>query len=55
MSGILNPGTYTLSNVAVTTAVTAAILTGVDGLEGITAATIRCQFAYGSSGTSAKA
>lgn len=52
---MLNPGNFNLCNRAITTALTGEAQTAIDGLEGITAATIRCQFAYGSGGTTAKA
>jgi hypothetical protein len=55
MSGILNPGTFILCNKSITNALSAEVQTGVDGLEGIAAATLRAQFAYGSGGTTAKA
>jgi hypothetical protein len=51
---VLNPGSYDLCNRAITTALTGEVQTAVDGFEGITAATLRCQFAYGSGGTTAK-
>jgi hypothetical protein len=54
MGGILNPGSFPLLARTITTAITAEIETAVDGFEGIQAATIRCQFAYGSGGTTAK-
>lgn len=49
-----NPGDYTLLSLGITTALGAVAQTSVRNLEGISAATIEAQFAYGSSGTSCK-
>lgn len=49
-----NPGDFTLLSLGITTALGAAAQTSVRNLEGISAATIEAQFAYGSSGTSCK-
>jgi hypothetical protein len=54
MGGILNPGSFPLLARTLTTAITGELETAVDGFEGIQSATIKCQFAYGSGGTTAK-
>ena len=51
---MLNPGPRTLAQRAITTAITGEAQTLADDLAGIQAATIECQFQYGSGGTSAK-
>jgi hypothetical protein len=54
MSGMLNPGSYTLCNRVLTTALTGEAQTAIDGLEGITGASIKFQFSYGSGGATVK-
>jgi len=51
---VLNPGSYTLLSRQLTTAVAGEAQTAVDKLAGILAATLQCEFAYGSGGTSCK-
>ncbi|MGL3208304.1 hypothetical protein [Bradyrhizobium sp. BR 1433] len=51
---MLNPGDYTLAALGVTTALSGSAQTSIQDLEGMNAATIEAQFAYGSGGTSAK-
>lgn len=52
---MLNPGDYSLCDIAVTAALTGAAQTPVQNLEGILAATIEAKLYYGSGGTSMKA
>lgn len=52
---MLNPGDYSLCDLAVTTALTGVAQTPIQNLEGIVAATIEAKFSYGSGGTSLKA
>lgn len=52
---MLNPGDYSLCDLAVTTALTGIAQTPVQNLEGIVAATIEAKLSYGSGGTSLKA
>lgn len=54
MGGILNPGSFPLLSRTITTAITGEIETAVDGFEGIQSATLKCQFNWGSGGTTAK-
>jgi hypothetical protein len=51
---MLNPGSRTLAQRAITTAITGEAQTAFDDLAGIQAATIEAQFQYGSGGTAAK-
>jgi hypothetical protein len=51
---VLNPGQFTLLNRAITTALSGEAQTAIDKLAGIKSATLQCEFAYGSGGTSAK-
>ncbi|MER8539155.1 hypothetical protein NKH17_06775 [Mesorhizobium sp. M1334] len=51
---MLNPGQFNLLNRAITTAIAGEAQTAVDKLAGILAATLQCEFAYGSGGTSCK-
>lgn len=51
---MLNPGDYTLAALGITTALTGQAQTSIQDLEGMNAATIEAQFAYGSGGTSCK-
>ncbi len=51
---MLNPGQYTLLNRAATTALTGENQTATDKLAGILAATLQCEFSYGSGGTTCK-
>jgi hypothetical protein len=50
---MLNPGSYTLCNRAISTAVTGESQTAID-LTGVQACSIEAQFAYGSGGASCK-
>ena len=52
---MLNPGDYSLCDLAVTTALTGIAQTPIQNLEGILAATIEAKLYYGSGGTSLKA
>lgn len=52
---MLNPGDYSLCDLAVTTALTGIAQTPIQNLEGILAATIEAKLSYGSGGTSLKA
>ena len=52
---MLNPGDYSLCDLAITTALNAVAQTPIKNLEGMLAATIEARFAYGSGGASAKA
>lgn len=52
---MLNPGDYSLCDLAITTALNAVAQTPIKNLEGKLAATISARFAYGSGGTSCKA
>lgn len=52
---MLNPGDYSLCDLAVTTALTGVAQTPIQNLEGILAATIEAKLSYGSGGTSLKA
>lgn len=52
---MLNPGDYSLCDLAVTTALTGIAQTPVQNLEGIVAATIEAKLSYGSGGTTIKA
>ena len=45
-----SPGAYTLASLSLTTALSGQVQTTVDGLDGIAAATLECDFAYGSGG-----
>jgi hypothetical protein len=49
-----NPGDYSLLAIGITAALSAQAQTSIQNLEGMNAATIEAQFAYGSSGTSCK-
>ncbi|WP_194483138.1 hypothetical protein [Bradyrhizobium sp. CCBAU 21365] len=51
---MLNPGDYTLAALGITTALTGQAQTSISQLEGLIAATVEVQFAYGSGGTSCK-
>jgi hypothetical protein len=51
---MINPGDYSLADLAITAALNAVAQTPVVNLEGILAATIEARFAYGSGGTTAK-
>ena len=51
---MLNPGSRTLATRAITTALTGEAQTPFTDLAGILAATIECQFQYGSGGTTSK-
>ncbi|RWC29258.1 MAG: hypothetical protein EOS27_16530 [Mesorhizobium sp.] len=51
---MLNPGQFNLLNRAITTAIAGEAQTAVDKLAGILAATLQCEFAYGSGGTTCK-
>jgi hypothetical protein len=51
---MINPGDYSLADLAITTALNAVAQTPVVNLEGILAATIEARFAYGSGGITAK-
>lgn len=51
---MLNPGSRALVNTAITIAKTGEAQTAFTDLAGVEAATIECQFMYGSGGTSAK-
>jgi len=48
---MLNPGTYTLAALGITTALTSSIQTEIEDLEGALSATLEARFAYGSGGT----
>ncbi|MEJ6783769.1 hypothetical protein [Aminobacter sp. Piv2-1] len=52
---MLNPGDYSLCDLAVTTALNAVAQTPIKNLEGILAATIEAKLSYGSGGTSIRA
>jgi hypothetical protein len=52
---MLNPGDYSLCDLALTTALSSVAQTPIQNLEGILAATIEFKFAYGAGGTTAKA
>ena len=52
---MLNPGDYSLCDLAITTALNAVAQTPMQNLEGMLAATIEARLACGSGGTSAKA
>lgn len=52
---MLNPGDYSLCDLAVTTALSGVAQTPIQNLEGIVAATIIAKFSYGSGGTGLKA
>ncbi|MBI1238262.1 MAG: hypothetical protein GC199_02860 [Alphaproteobacteria bacterium] len=52
---MLNPGDYSLCDLAVTTALSGVAQTPIQNLEGILAATIEAKLYYGSGGTSVKA
>ena len=52
---MLNPGDYSLCDLAITTALASVAQSPIQSLEGILAATIEAKFSYGSGGTSAKA
>ena len=51
---MLNPGSYTLLSRQLTTALAGEAQTAYAKLAGILAATLQCEFAYGSGGTSCK-
>jgi hypothetical protein len=51
---MLNPGDYGLATIAVAGAITASVQTSINDLEGMKAASIECQFNYGSGGTTVK-
>jgi hypothetical protein len=51
---MLNPGDYSLATLSIAAAVSASAQTSINDLEGMKAATIECQFNYGSGGTTAK-
>jgi hypothetical protein len=51
---MLNPGDYTLAALGITTALASQAQTSIQDLEGMNAATIEAQFAYGSGGTNCK-
>ena len=51
---MLNPGSRTLASRALTGAIAGEAQTAFDDLAGIIAATIECQFQYGTGGTTAK-
>jgi len=51
---MLNPGDYSLCDLAITTALTAVAQTPIQDLEGMIAATIDFKFSYGSGGTTCK-
>jgi hypothetical protein len=51
---MLNPGSRTLAQRAITTPLTSEAQTAFDDLAGIIASTIECQFQYGSGGATAK-
>jgi hypothetical protein len=52
---MLNPGDYSLCDLAITAALSGVAQSPIQNLEGILAATIEARFAYGSGGTTAKA
>lgn len=52
---MLNPGDYSLCDLAVTTALSGVAQTPIQNLEGILAATIEAKLYYGSGGTTMKA
>lgn len=52
---MINPGDYSLCDLAATTALTGIAQTPIQHLEGIVAATIEAKLSYGSGGTSLKA
>lgn len=52
---MLNPGDYSLADLAITSALNGVAQTPIKNLEGMLAATIEARFAYGSGGASAKA
>lgn len=52
---ISNPGVYTLAALQITTALTSSAQTAITDLDGATAVSIECSFAYGSGGTTASA
>jgi hypothetical protein len=52
---VLTPGTYSLAALQITTPLTGQVQTTTDGLEGMSAVTVECVFAYGSGGTSLSA
>lgn len=52
---MLNPGDFSLCDLALTAALTGQAQTAVENLEGMQACTILCRYAFGAGGTSAKA
>lgn len=52
---MLNPGDYSLCDLAITSALSGVAQTPIQNLEGILATTIEAKFSYGSGGTSLKA